>query len=212
MPDTPSIVYSFLPYIVAATVSYLAGSIPFGFLIARSQGVDIRTVGSKNIGANNVYRVLGRKFGVTTFVCDFLKGLFPLMSLAVLDESTPSLKLVCAIGAVLGHLFPVWLGFKGGKGVATGAGVVVGLTLHMPLVLICAVAVFVATVAISHYVSLGSILAAVTVGATSWVFNPDAEVYIPAILTLLAALVVVRHHSNIARLLKGTENRFSFKK
>ena len=199
-------------------VSYLLGSIPFGFLVARAKGVDIRTVGSGNIGATNVFRTLGKGPGILTFLLDFLKGLVPVIGVSVLvnrlagpvaAENLPILKLVCGIGAMVGHTFPLFLGFHGGKGVATGVGLVAGLA---PAVAGIGLAVWLVVFLIGRYVSLASIIAAIAVVALSWtpLLGDDPRHVVPIILSVLGVLVVLRHHANIGRLLKGTENRFSF--
>jgi len=213
------------PYIILATAglaSYLLGSIPFGFLIARSKGVDIRTVGSKNIGATNVFRCIGRKWGITTFVCDVMKGFtaaffFPLL---IPDLAQPGfeqvIKLVCACCSIAGHNWPVYLQFKGGKGVATSAGALLGIA---PIPLAIGLAAWLIIFPITRYVSLASISAALIISVAAWfmTFQPWIEsfrqgIIIPIMLTILSALAIWRHRANIQRLLKGTESRFEFRK
>ena len=209
-----------MPYVLGFIASYLLGSVPFGFLIAKAKGVDIRTVGSGNIGATNVFRTLGKGPGLLTFALDFLKGLLSVIGIAVLANKVagpvaeghlPYLKLLCGVGAMVGHSFPVFLGFKGGKGVATGVGLVMGLA---PAVAGIGLGVWLVVFLVGRYVSLASILAAITVGALAWtkLMDGDPKRIVPAILSVLCALVVVRHNSNIKRLLNGTENRFTFGK
>jgi len=219
MNDLSSNIY--IIYGVGAAAAYLLGSIPFGFLIARFKGVDIRTVGSKNIGATNVYRTLGKGPGLLTFALDFAKGLaatfIPMLWPYAFPCSLSYLTVVCAVAVVLGHSFPVWLGFKGGKGVATGAGILVGLA---PLSAAFGLVTFIVVVALSRYVSLASMSAAIVVAVSKWVHFcgtscvqcVSEEYPVAIVLTLLATLVIIRHRTNIARLLKGTENRFSFKR
>lgn len=209
-----------LTFLLGILFSYLLGSIPFGFLVAKAKGVDIRTVGSGNIGATNVFRTLGKGPGLFTFFCDFLKGLLSVLLFSKLaihlagpvdQGSLPYLKLLCGVGSILGHSFPLFLGFRGGKGVATGVGLVMGLA---PATAGIGLGTWLAILLATRYVSLASILAALTVGILAWtpLFHSDPKHIVPAILSTLCALVILRHHSNIARLLHGTENRFSFKR
>jgi len=181
--------------------SYLVGSVPNGLLIARARGVDIRTVGSGNIGATNVGRALGRKLGGVVLVLDALKGFAP--TLAAVRAGFPD-EVVAAVGlaAILGHVFPVWLRFRGGKGVATGLGVFVALA---PLAVVGALLVYALVVALTRISSLGSLSASTAfVGGMFWTGQS------PPILALgIAAwlIIVVRHRANIARLLRGKEGR-----
>lgn len=203
-----------LPLTLAALIAYLIGSIPFGFLMAKSKGVDIRTVGSGNIGATNVFRALGKSLGITTFVLDIGKGtlavtLLPLALAAWPIAGETVLQLLCAIAVVAGHNWPVWLKFKGGKGVATSAGVMIGLA---PLGVLIAFGVWLVVLLISRYVSLSSIAAAVALAITAWLLYRADGWLLPGALSFLAAVVILRHKSNIARLMAGTENRFDFKK
>lgn len=195
----------------------MMGSIPFGFLIARAKGVDIRTVGSHNIGATNVFRTLGKGPGILTFLLDFLKGICAaffvprLLHLALGGETSIGEMLIAGAFAMVGHTWPLFLGFKGGKGVATGAGMLFAIApVPAAIALVTWIVVFVAT----RYVSVGSIVAALALAALVWVprFRPGEHPAIPAVISLLALLVVVRHHANIGRLFKGTESRFSFSK
>ncbi len=211
MPD--NILFLFL----AALAAYVMGSIPFGFLIARAKGVDIRTVGSHNIGATNVFRTLGKGPGILTFFLDFLKGFCAaffvprLLHLALGGEASIGEMLIAGAFAMVGHTWPLFLGFKGGKGVATGAGMLFAIApVPAAIALVTWIVVFVAT----RYVSVGSIVAALALAALVWVprFRPGEHPAIPAVISLLALLVVVRHHANIGRLFKGTESRFSFSK
>ena len=207
-----------LPYLVGFLAAYLVGSIPFGFLIARAHGVDIRTKGSGNIGATNVFRTLGKGPGILTFALDFAKGLVSALLIAAaanrflgpVGDNLPCLRLVCGTGALVGHSFPVFLGFKGGKGVATGVGLVMGLS---PATALIGLGVWLVVFLVGRYVSLASIAAAVAVAVAAWtVMTPDPRRIVPGVLTVLCVLVIARHHANIGRLLKGTENRFSFRK
>ena len=198
--------------------AYLVGAIPFGLLIARLKGVDIRAVGSKNIGATNVFRCVGKGWGVLTFVLDAAKGLVPALvfpwlqgqcGLPVPQGLAGSFGLLCGIAAILGHNFPVYLKFKGGKGVATSAGVVLGVApAAVGLGLLGWVVLFGAT----RYVSVASIGAAAIVPLAGWWLYAQAGLFLPVVLTLLGVLIIARHAKNIQRLLAGTENRFQFGK
>jgi len=200
--------------------AYLCGSIPFGLLIGKLKGIDIRRHGSGNIGATNVTRVIGKGWGKLCFALDFLKGCLPVLALVVLTGQTGCLKdqygiLPCAaaLAAVCGHVYPVWIGFKGGKGVSTAAGAILALS---PLPLLTALAVWVAVFYISRYVSLASILAAAFLPAACWLYGlagigRKASATELGLLVLLAVLTILKHASNIKRLCNGTENRFEKK-
>ena len=181
--------------------AYLAGSIPFGYLIGRARGVDVRTVGSKNIGATNVYRTVGKGWGVLAFLCDFLKGLLPTLA-ALRWGGGQDLPVCTGLACVVGHTLTVFMRFRGGKGVATAFGMMVALA---PWPALAALGVFVVTVWLSHYISLGSILAAATLAALVWA-TPCRPI-LRVVATVVAAFVVVRHRSNIVRIAKGCENR-----
>ena len=188
--------------------AYLVGSIPFGYLIGRMRGVDVRTVGSKNIGATNVYRTVGHKWGFLAFFCDFLKGFLPAFfsSLYVSNLSNASnlsnLPVLVGLACVIGHTLTVFMKFKGGKGVATAFGMMVALATYPALL---AFAVFVVTVWLSHYISLGSMLAAVALAVLVWLF--PCLLGMRVIAALIAVFVVYKHKSNIQRLMKGCENK-----
>lgn len=198
---------SSLPLWAALLIAYLLGALPFGLLIARwIKGIDLREVGSGNIGATNTMRALGRGWGLSAFVLDFLKGWFPTMILAPLASEASGLPLAqaaCGTAAVLGHCFPIYLGFKGGKGVATGCGAIVGID---PMVFLGAALVWVATMILTRYVSLASILMGAAFPVLfAWLHPGDVEYLVGA--SLLTVLIVVRHRENIARLRAGTEPR-----
>jgi len=193
--------------------AYLAGAIPFGYLVARSRGVDIRRVGSGNIGATNVTRCVGRPWGILTFVCDLLKGLLPALCLPPLllrvsaGTDAQTLRVICGVAAILGHNWSIFLGFRGGKGVATSAGALLALA---PLAMGIGALVWGTVYRASRYVSLASIAAALAVAASSWwppATRGHGALLTPAVLTVLAMVVIGRHHANIRRLLNGTENR-----
>lgn len=183
--------------------AYLIGAIPFGFLIGKMRGVDVRTVGSKNIGATNVYRTVGHKWGFLAFFCDFLKGFLPtFFALRYASASNLNLPVLVGLACVVGHTLTVFMRFRGGKGVATAFGMMVALATYPTLL---AFAVFVVTVWLSHYISLGSMLAAASLAVLVWAFPCLLAVRI--IAALVAVFVIYKHKSNIQRLLKGCENR-----
>ena len=205
-----------LPWLLIVAGSYLLGSIPFGYLAGRLCGVDIRTQGSGNIGATNVLRVLGKKWGYTVFLCDFLKGWLPVklaLGWGIALQADPASAPGAAAGfcALVGHSFPVWLGFKGGKGIATSAGVIVAL---FPQAFLICLGVWIMLFATLRYVSVASIAAALTlplaVGAMAALHRADWLAF--SVSALMAVLAVWRHRSNIARLRAGTEPRFERKR
>ena len=188
--------------------AYLLGSIPFGLLVAKSRGVDIRTQGSGNIGATNVLRVIGKGWGVFTLVLDALKGFIPAYFFPRLADLQTDWGVLFGIVAILGHSFPVYLKFKGGKGVATSAGMLLGVA---PIAVLVAFVCWVLCMVFSRIVSLSSIVAAIVVAIMVWVLDPKA-LTVNVALTILAVLVIWLHRANIRRLLNGTENRFGKKK
>ena len=200
----------------AASIGYLLGSLPFGYVVARAHGVDIFKEGSGNPGATNVKRVLGEKFGRKgrnagnlVFVLDAVKGAVAaswMLFAPLAYTEARLLGLVGVIAAVLGHSFSVFTKFKGGKGVATAAG---GLVVLIPISCLIGAAVWVLTFAFTRYVSLGSVLAAVAVPAASWLRSNPLPFSVVA--TALGAFVIFRHRANIKRLLAGTEPRFAKK-
>jgi glycerol-3-phosphate acyltransferase PlsY len=201
--------------------SYLIGSIPFGLILARLiAGVDIRTVGSGNIGATNVGRTIGWKWFPLVMGLDFLKGFGPAVATAMLlgrDESgvlwqPTTLAILAGLVAMIGHLYPIYLRFRGGKGMATGTGVVAGLALWMgwwPI--LAALATFLLSLLVWRYVSLSSMLAVIAYGVLQLVLMDDpasdAHIAVSVFSVLGPALVIFRHRSNIVRLFQGTENR-----
>lgn len=199
---------------LVAGLSYVVGSIPFGWLLAKGlRGVDLRTLGSGNIGATNASRVLGKFWGTVVLLLDAAKGAVPILVLPRLVTAdvaiAPHLPVVVGVGAVLGHMFPVWLKFRGGKGVATALGVIACLA---PWGTLAAFATFVICFATTRIVSLGSIFAAVVfavfqaiwLGGGAWQ-GPSWS--LAAFSLLIPALVIYRHRANIARLLVGKEPR-----
>ncbi len=189
--------------------SYLIGAIPFGLLIGRLMGIDVRTSGSGNIGATNVNRLLGKKFGILTLVLDCLKGFLPIfLASKLLPEggSRETLLLLCGILAVVGHMFPVYLGFKGGKGVATSLGV---FFFFSPAAIGITIAVFAATVAWSGFVSAGSLLAAGLFPLWLWLLGEPTGAVVAGLM--IAALIWAKHHENIGRLIRGEEKSWKNK-
>lgn len=192
--------------------SYLVGAIPFGLIIGKTYGIDIRKVGSGNIGATNVTRAVGKTAGKVCFFLDFLKGALPVLAAQLIHPGVPWLPLACGAAAILGHVFPIYLMFKGGKGISTAAGVALALA---PYPLVCAAAVWAASFFIWRYVSLASILAALTLPVFAGLFmflgwgTATARSCLTLGFLIAAALVaVLRHTENIKRLLNGTESRF----
>jgi glycerol-3-phosphate acyltransferase PlsY len=181
--------------------AYLLGSIPFSYLVARYQGVDVRAVGSGNVGATNVMRNVGRGAGIVAFVLDFAKGSAAtwLARETVGGYVFPS---VAAVVAVLGHMHPVWLRFRGGKGVATGAGAFLPIA---PLPTALALTLFAIVTAATRYVSLASIAASASLGALAFLFGTPPPV--PLAAGVVAALITWKHRENIRRLANGTERR-----
>ena len=208
------------PWLTACALAYLLGSIPFGYLLVRVfRHQDVRATGSGNIGATNVARSGGKALGVATLLFDCLKGsaavlfAFQIARHAITPYlATPSTRVaafnlacVAAIFAILGHVFPLWLGFRGGKGVATALGVFLVLS---PRSAACAVLVFAAVFALTRFVSLASILAAATVPVAAYFFSPLGSPWPIAAFLGIPLLVIAKHHTNIRRLLAGTESRF----
>jgi len=201
---------------LAIAAAYLLGAVPFGLLIGKLKNIDIREHGSGNIGATNVLRVLGKPLGITTFILDALKGFVPSFFFpGIAEQISPGvmndqvLSVLCGAFAIIGHNFPVFLRFKGGKGIATSAGVLIGISPWAALSGVCAwVVIFFTT----RYVSLASIIAAAAVIAAGWILHRDGSLVLPIVLTILGLLAILRHKANIIRLLNGTENRFVKKK
>lgn len=200
-------------------MAYLLGAIPFGLIIANARGVDIRNAGSKNIGATNVFRCVGAKWGILAFLLDMLKGFGGVYSALLIHFFIPEdeeiaarslllLKVLCGTAAMLGHIFPVYLKFKGGKGVSTALGLLFGVA---PLAACIGFAGWILLFILSRYVSLASCLAAVIVGVTLWTpLYSEAPVWFKILISILAVLAILKHTKNIVRLCKGTENRFAF--
>lgn len=208
----------FLSYALIAVAAYLLGSIPTGFLVARAKGIDIRKAGSGNIGATNALRVLGKPAGILVLLVDALKGWVAVSVVAMLiveQFSPPAVlggdrvfaKIVASLFAVLGHNYPCWLGFKGGKGIATSAGV---LTALVPWALVIILSVWIVLIAVTRYVSIGSLAASATLPFATWVTTRDWTLTV--VTGAMGALAIYKHKGNIQRLLNGTEPRFGQKK
>jgi glycerol-3-phosphate acyltransferase PlsY len=209
----------YVVFAVAIVAAYLLGSVPFAFLIAWAHGKDLRTIGSGNIGATNLARAVGRKWGYICFALDVLKGLAPMAITGTIigvpdNPGFLSLWLLVGIAAILGHVFPIYLRFKGGKGVATSFGVALGLWPYFTVCALIALVVWIAVVLIWHYVSLASICAAVAfpialalgiLAIPTWHSTNLWPLLIAAIV--IPILVIVRHRENIRRLAAGTENK-----
>jgi glycerol-3-phosphate acyltransferase PlsY len=216
---------TYIVFLLAITGAYLLGSIPFGLLIAMAHGKDLRSIGSGNIGATNVARALGRKWAYVCFVLDVLKGLVPMLATLPLAKAVSSqsqgekvilLWLWLAVGcaAILGHIFPIYLKFKGGKGVSTSFGVALGLWPYFTLCASFFAATWVVVVLTWRYVSLASITASVIfplVLIMAIILIPGWELAIlwPVVITAFAipVMVIVRHRENIRRLIAGTESK-----
>ena len=192
--------------------SYLLGSIPVGYLLVRLfRNQDIRSVGSGNIGATNVLRSGGKGLGAATFALDVVKGaaavaLGILIAPQLSGWAPRNVEALAAVVAVLGHMFPIWLRFRGGKGVATGFGV---FLVAAPLAALAAITVFFIVLALSRYVSLASILGAGSFPVFAYfLVHGDRPAFFIAAQIIVAGLIIIKHHANIRRLLSGTENRF----
>lgn len=201
-----------LGYILVIVVAYLLGSIPTGFLVAKARGVDIRSVGSGNIGATNVFRMLGKPAGILVMCVDVLKGsvavalamrvIGPWFSGVQGNQANEWYGVCAGVAAILGHNFTCWLSFKGGKGIATSAGILIAL---VPWSLLIILAVWVVTLAVTRWVSLASILASATLPFAAWITGESFTMIL--ITGGLAVLAIYKHRTNIKRLLNGTESR-----
>ena len=200
--------------VLLLVASYAVGSVPFGMLVAKAQGIDLMQAGSGNIGATNVGRVLGKGPGVAVLLLDVAKGFVPSFAFPMLAGPEPNLVwtrhefgLICGIAAILGHMFSPFLKFKGGKGIATGLGMLLGAT---PVVGLVALVTFVVVVAISRIVSVASLVAITAMVTAGFVVEKSAWFW--SVLGLLWLSITVKHKPNIERLLKGEEPKFSFGK
>jgi glycerol-3-phosphate acyltransferase PlsY len=215
------------PWMIWVLSGYLCGSVPVAWLIGRAHGVDIRRVGSGNVGATNLGRALGRRWGAVCLLLDVVKGAIPVaaagVAMAVAGRSSLEAAeawhwLAVAVAAVLGHVFPIWLRFRGGKGVATGLGVLLGLYPLLTIPTAAALLTWLLAAAVFRYVSLASVLAALLLPVYLWVGSllrtvPTSRVLPFLVVTCaLALLVLVRHRSNLVRLAAGTEPRLGAKR
>lgn len=207
----------YLVIIAVAVVSYLIGSVNFSILISKAiSGKDIRESGSGNAGATNMLRTHGKKMGVLTLLLDVLKGIVAIIIAMIVDKNiganTGILSYIAGVCVILGHNFPIYFGFKGGKGVATSLGVVLMLDWKVGLIVaVCAIAIM----AITRYVSLGSILggaAYIVVEIVKAIITKNYNIVQLVCVVIIGGLLIARHHANIKRLLSGTENKLSFGK
>ena len=216
-----------LSYIIIALAAYLLGSIPTGYLVAKAKGIDIRSVGSGNIGATNVFRILGKPAGIFVLFFDALKGFVAVAAVVnfypELQNTFPNvfsntdgyadnalrenLGIVAGVAAILGHNYTCFLKFKGGKGIATTAGVLLALA---PIAFLIVLAVFILVVTICRYISLASILAAFCLPFAVWISRGSPTMI--GVTAALGALAIYKHKANIGRLMNGTENRFGARK
>jgi len=193
-------------------VAYLVGSIPFGLLLGKLMGVDVRRAGSGNIGATNVLRLLGKKLGIVTLLADTLKAIVPMLlakwviSSTAVSASVDLWVALCGASAFLGHLFPVYLKFKGGKGVATALGI---FLLLEPWAVFIGLAIFISVVLFWGYVSLGSLAAAASMPLWVWLLS-GSPLY-TSLALFIGLLIWLKHHDNIVRLLKGEEKSWKDK-
>ena len=215
MSDTVKIA---LEIILIAFLSYLMGSFPTGYLIGKLNGIDIRKHGSHNIGATNVRRVLGRDWSIICFACDFLKGFIPVIYFGKELGGAMMLgagygTLVAAFASLCGHIFPVWLNFRGGKGVATGLGIVTGIA---PIPVLVGGIVWLVVFNISRIVSLASMISVTSIAVCAFLMKlfryHGLSWHGVILLAVIAALVIIRHKDNIMRIRNGTESKFAKKK
>ena len=203
-----------LSYAIVAVAAYLLGSFPTGYLVGKAKGVDVRTVGSKNMGATNVFRVLGKGPGIFVLIVDGLKGyaactwmtdwMLHLQSIPTSDREL--YRIIAGIAAVLGHNYTCWLWFKGGKGIATSAGVYFALA---PIAAGIALSAWIVAAITTRFVSVASIAAAVALPTAVWLTS--SHLFLQIVTTALGLLAIAKHKGNIQRLLKGTERRFGSK-
>lgn len=211
---------SLILYCASPLAAYLIGSTPFGVILARFKGVDLRKAGSGNVGATNVARVLGRPWGYLCFLLDLAKGLLPTLAMCILvlpafRQAVPTVAqqwawLGVGMGCILGHVFTFWLKFRGGKGVATALGVVLGIFPYFTWAGLCALAIWIVFTLASRYVSVGSIAAALAFVPLVIAFNSSAIAALwplEAFAVAMVLLILIRHRTNIGRLVRGRENK-----
>jgi len=204
MPDLPEFLSQWWP----ALVAYVVGATPFGFLAGKMKGIDIRDHGSGNIGATNVLRTLGKPIGITVLILDIFKGMVPVIVAKMVSDSS-AVHIATAIAAILGHNYTFWLGFKGGKGIATTAGAVIPI-LTLPILV--AIVTWLAVLKLTRYVSVSSITAALVIPITLGIQNLvsgewDGVVF--GLALFVCILAIWKHRANIQRLRRGEENRFA---
>jgi glycerol-3-phosphate acyltransferase PlsY len=195
-------------YIIAIILSYLLGSISFSYLAGKFlKGIDIREHGSGNAGATNTLRVLGKGPGFTVFLLDIFKGVLAVWIAAWMVPDTIKVEILCGIAVVIGHNWPIFFNFKGGKGIATTIGVMLTLSF-LPVIMAGSIAIL--AIVLTRYVSLGSLLFASTLPVFIWLMNAPQEIL--WISLIVAVFAIVRHRLNIVKLVHGKENKLSFKK
>jgi acyl phosphate:glycerol-3-phosphate acyltransferase len=198
------------PWLLSIPLAYLLGSIPFGYLLVKTfRNEDIRATGSGNIGATNVARSGAKGLGIATLLLDVGKSFLAVKIAMHLAPGNYDLAVITAVAAILGHVFPIWLGFRGGKGVASALGVMLALSLAAGA---CTFGVFLVIVLLTRYVSLASMIGSATFPIFGLYFLPQRTPLVIAGLIFIPLLVIVKHHENIRRLLAGTESRFGKKK
>ena len=198
------------PWLISIPIAYLLGSIPFGYLLVRAfRNEDIRASGSGNIGATNVMRSGSKWLGIATLLLDLAKAYAGVLIARHLMPDNYDLQVAAGVAAILGHVYPVWLKFKGGKGVASALGVFLALS---PLATLCTFGVFLVVVLLTRYVSLGSITAAAAFPLFGFYFQPQRTSIVVCGFLFIPLLIIAKHHQNIQRLLKGTESRFGSRK
>lgn len=191
---------------VAIIASYLLGAIPTAYWVVRAvKGIDLRTVGSGNLGATNLFRVMGWKYAIPVGIFDTLKGAIPVAVFAPMAQLGELGAAGLGMVAVLGHVFSVFVGFKGGKGVATGGGVILGLA---PWAFLVALGIWIVVVRLTGFVSLGSVVSALSLPAAILILHPERSHDLVAVIAVLVLVVLWMHRANIRRLMTGTENRF----
>jgi acyl phosphate:glycerol-3-phosphate acyltransferase len=195
--------------LISAGIGYLLGSIPFGYLLVRAfRGADVRTTGSGNIGATNVART-SPALGIATLLLDALKGLAAVVIASMIFPSDKTAAFTAAFASVCGHIFPVWLGFRGGKGVATGLGSFLLLT---PKAIVAVLGLFLLLAAAFHFVALASIIAAASLAVAAMLLGEGQGATELALIAAASLLIVLKHHQNIRRMLAGTEPRFPLRR
>jgi len=198
-------------YIVSFLIGFFSGAIPYGYIVSKIKGIDIRREGSGNIGFSNVFRTVGKPEGIIVLVLDFAKGLLPV--LFVTNYCGYNYGLIAGVASMLGHMFTPFLKLKGGKGVATGLGVFIGLA---PLSAVFAFVVWLIVVAVTRYISLGSIVAAfalpVLILCSRFFIRDEFNIYLEMLTIVVCVLVILLHRENIKRLFAGKERKFSFGK